>query len=104
MKNFREYHIEQLKNPKDAEAYLDAALELYEEDGDREAFFAALRDVTESQGGLGKLSQKTHLPRQTLSRILSAQKNPRIEMVGSILHGLGFRLSVEALNSKEHVV
>ena len=99
MKKFREYHLEQLKDSEDAKEYLDAALELYEEDGNTEAFFTALRDVAESQGGLTKLSQRTHLNRQNLYRVLSAQKNPRIETVGSILHGLGFRLSIETLHS-----
>ncbi|HQS84782.1 MAG: putative addiction module antidote protein [Alphaproteobacteria bacterium 16-39-46] len=98
MKKFREYHLERLKNPEDAQEYLEAALELYEEDGDKEAFFTALRDVAESQGGLTKLAQRTHLNRQNLYRILSSKKNPRLETVASILHGLGFRLSIESLH------
>ncbi len=61
MKNFREYHLEQLKDAEDAKEYLDAALEAYEEDGNKEAFFTALRDVAESQEGLTKLSQRTYL-------------------------------------------
>ena len=74
MKKFREYHLERLKNPEDAQEYLDAALELYEEDGDKEAFFTALRDSAEFQEELTKLAQRTHINPQNLYRILSEKK------------------------------
>ena len=42
--------IEALKKPDDATAYLNAALE----EGDRETFLLALRNVAEANGGLEK--------------------------------------------------
>jgi probable addiction module antidote protein len=81
--------------------YLSVALEEYEKDGDTEAFLLALRDVTEAQGGIAKLAERTKLNRQNLYKALSDKGNPRLETVGAILHGLGFRLSVEPIRASE---
>lgn len=94
-RDFKEYHINKLRNPNEARIYLSVALEEYEKDKDIEAFLLALRDVAEAQGGLSKLSKRTHLNRQNLYKILSSRGNPKLETVGAILGGLGFRLSVE---------
>ncbi len=84
---------ERLADAEYARVFLDVALEEYEKDGDTEAFLLALRDVTEAQGGIGKLAERTNLNRQNLYKALSEKGNPRLETIGAILHGLGFRLS-----------
>ncbi|MCK5319816.1 transcriptional regulator [Candidatus Parcubacteria bacterium] len=94
--NFKEYLIESLKDPKEASAYLDVALEEFEKDGDMKTFLLMLRDVTEAQGGFSELARKTSLNRQNLYRVLSGKGNPRISTLGSILNGLGFRFSIKA--------
>lgn len=43
--------IEQLRNPDMAKAYLEIALEEYEQDGDLPFFLEALWNVVEAQGG-----------------------------------------------------
>ncbi len=45
-RNFKDYHIEQLRDPEDAKIYLSVALEDYEKNRDIEAFLLAVRDVT----------------------------------------------------------
>jgi probable addiction module antidote protein len=103
MRKFKEALHEDLKDPLEAKAYLDVALENYEEDKDTEAFLMALRDVADAQGGISKLAQRTHLNRQNLYRALSNRGNPKLETIGTILHGLGFKLSIQSLNeSKMH--
>ena len=98
-RDFRDYHIEKLQNPEEARVYLDVALEEYEKDGDTEAFLLALKDVAEAQGGIGQLAQRTRLNRQNLYKALSGKGNPRLQTVETILHGLGFRLSVEPVKT-----
>ena len=44
-RNFKDYHIEQLRDPEDAKIYLSVALEDYEQNWDIEAFLLAVRDV-----------------------------------------------------------
>jgi probable addiction module antidote protein len=98
-RTFSEYNREQLTQPEDARLYLELALEAYEEDGDKEAFLMALRDVAEAHGGLSRLAKETSLSRQSLHKALSGKGNPRLDTLGAILHGLGFRLSIEHRNA-----
>jgi probable addiction module antidote protein len=94
---------ERLADPEYARVFLDVALEEYEQDGDTEAFLLALRDVAEAQGGLTQLAKRTKLNRQNLYKALSSKGNPRLQTVETILHGLGFRLSVEPAKVVETV-
>lgn len=100
--NTADYHkhlLESLRDPKEAIAYLKVALEEYEQDGDREFFLLALRNVAEARGGISMLAKKTHLNRQNLYRALSGKGNPTFETLDAIFHGLGFRLSLEPLRA-----
>ncbi len=84
--------LEDLRNPEEAAAYLDAALE----EGDCELFLLALRNVAEVQGGLSKLAEDTQLNRENLYRMLSDKGNPEFYSLYTLLHALGLRLAVEA--------
>ncbi len=100
LRKFKEVLLEDLKDPKAAQTYLSVALEEYDKDKDTEAFLIALRDVAEAHGGLSQLAQRSHLNRQNLYKALSKKGSPKLETVGAVLHGLGFRLSVEPLNEQ----
>ena len=100
MKPSKSYHdslIEALKDPVEAQVYLEVAIEEFETDGDKEHFLVALRNVTEAQGGIGALARRTQLNREHLYRVLSRNGNPRLDKIAAILNGLGFRLSIERL-------
>ena len=56
--------INTLQDKATACAHLQAALEMYQQDGDKKALLLALKDVTEAQGGVGLLSKKTNLNRR----------------------------------------
>ena len=94
--DYEEWLIESLKNKKEAAAYLQVALEEYQDDGDFEAFLLALRHVAEAQGGIGKLSKKTHLNRESLYKTLSSKGNPKLQTIGLLLKGLGFEFHIKA--------
>lgn len=70
---YQEDLIESLKDPREAAAYLNAAME----DGDRALFLLALRNVAEAHGGMSAVSQKTQLNRESLYRMLSKKGNPQ---------------------------
>ena len=99
-RTFKETLIEGLKDPEEAEAYLEVALEEYEQDKNTEAFLMALRHVAEAQGGVTKLAERTQLNREHLYRALSGKGNPRLETLDTILHGLGFRLAIRPLEPR----
>ncbi len=93
MKAVRSYHqdlMEDLKNPKEAADYLNAALE----EGDKEAFLLALRNVLEAQGGMTKFSRYSKLNRVSLYKMLSKSGNPEFESVMSLLNALGIKFQV----------
>lgn len=82
--------IESLKNPPEAAAYLNAALE----EGDRESFLLALRNIAEANGGMKAVADKAHLNRESLYRTLSRRGNPEVKTLFNLLHGVGLRLSI----------
>ena len=98
-RDFEEWHLERLADPEDALGYLQIALEEYEQDHDTEAFLLAVRDVAKAQGGMAALAERTSLSRQSLYKALSSKGNPKLDTLGNILQGLGYRLSIEALDN-----
>jgi probable addiction module antidote protein len=92
-KNYQTVLIEALKDPEEAAAYLNAALEQKTEDAE-ELFLLALRNVAEAHGMSG-LATKAALNRETLYRTLSARGNPRLSTIGALLDAFGLRLAVE---------
>lgn len=96
-RNYEDMLKERLANPEYARVFLNVALEEYENDRDIQAFLMALKDVAEAQQRLAKLAKPSRLPRQNLYKLLSREKTPRLETMATILHTLGFRLSIEAL-------
>ncbi len=95
--DFQELLIESLRNQKKATAYLQVALDEYQEDGNTEVFLLALRNIAQAQGGLSKLAEKTRLNRQHLYHALSPKGNPSLNTLGDILQGLGFHLSIKTV-------
>jgi len=67
------------------------------EEGDMELFTAALKDVANAHGGMGYLSQATHLNRETLYRTLSEDGNPRLDTLHKVLGAMGLRIGVTVM-------
>ena len=84
--------IEALKDPCEAAAYLNAAIE----EGDREVFLLALRNVAEANGGMGAVAAKANLSRESMYRMLSRRGNPEIKSLFMLLHSMGLKLAVQA--------
>ena len=87
---YQEDLIEALKDPREAAAYLNAAIE----EGDRELFLLALRNVAEAHGGMTAISQKCKLNRESLYKMLSKNGNPEIRSILTLLHSMGLKLSI----------
>lgn len=99
LRNHDEVVFEQMLNPEMASAYLDVAIEEYEQDGDIAFFLEALRNVVEAREGMTRLAEKTGLNRQNLYRVLSPEGNPELRTISLILHNLGYRLSVQPIQA-----
>ena len=89
---YQESLIAALTDPLEAAAYLNAAME----EGDKELFLLALRNVAEARlGGMSKLAKTSGLNRESLYRMLSGKGNPELKSLDRLLHALGLKISVE---------
>jgi len=82
--------IERLKDPAEAAAYLEAAIE----DGDQGVLMIALRHVAQALGGIAEIARRTKLSRETLYRTLSESGNPELRSLNAILGAAGLRLAI----------
>lgn len=82
--------IERLKDPEEAAAYLEAAIE----DGDQGVLMLALRHVAQARGGVATIARLSKLTREATYRMLSKSGNPELRSLTAILGAAGLRLSV----------
>jgi len=94
-----EYKKGILADPETAQHYLDAALEEFQESGEKVFLLKALRSVAEAQGGVGKLAGNVDIKRESLYRALSETGNPTVETLCSILKALHLRIRLEPVSS-----
>ncbi len=79
-RDFRDFHIDELKDTENARIYLEVARAEYKKDHDCKAFLKAIEDVAEAQGGLRDRRVEDIIDLETLE---------------SLFRNLGFRLSIE---------
>ena len=87
--SYQDYLIESLKDPVEAAAYVEAALELE----DPAALLLALRQVAKAHG-MADVARRADVGEKTLFRALSENGNPTIATLHKVLHAVGLRLSV----------
>ena len=87
-----EFLDRRLADPLEAVGYLNTCLE----DENPGLFLLALKDVIRAQGGMAKVSKKTHLNREGLYDMLSKKGNPRLSSLDAVLEALGLKLMVAA--------
>ena len=95
-KNYNDLLIESLKKPKEAVAYLNAALEECK-DGSAESqklLLIAFKNVALAQGGISQLATKTGLGRESLYKTLSQKGNPKLTTLTSLISALDFDLKI----------
>ncbi len=88
--------IEQLKDPVEAAAYLEAVFD----DGDQAAIMLAIRQVAQAQGGLATIARKAHLTREATYRMLSKSGNPELRSLSAVLKATGLRISVKPIEKR----
>lgn len=93
-KKYQDFLIEQLKDHDEAVAYLNAALEesLKGDEESQQVFLIALRNVAEAQGGIGALSKKARVGRESLYKTLSGAGNPKWHTLVSLCVAMGLNL------------
>lgn len=87
--SYQDYWMESLKDPLEAAAYVEAALEL----DDPTALLLALRQVAKAHG-MAEVALGTDVGEKTLFQALNAYGNPTLLTLQEALHAVGLRLSV----------
>lgn len=91
-RNYKEHLIEKLKDPEYASAYLNACLEESFETKNMGIFQLAVRDVVEAYGGMGKISSKMEVSRESFYRSLSQKGKARFSTLVSAIKACGLEL------------
>ncbi len=86
----QEWLLKSLKDPEMASEYLNAVLE----EGDKQLFLMALKNVVDAQGGMTKMSDKSKINRVSLYKMLSKNGNPGFENILRLLQIAGIRFRV----------
>jgi DNA-binding phage protein len=89
--------IESLKDPEEAAAYIEVALELEEKDPQPDILRLTLKDVVEARVRLNNLSEEAKRSYEKLDKILSETGGAEIYGLVELLDVLGFRIAI-ALN------
>lgn len=101
---FRDYEqllMNNLMVDEVAALHLDIALEEFIQDRNKTVFLKALREVATLKGGLAQVSQKIKLRKQSVQQTLSPSFRPKLDIIGAIIHSLGFKISVEPIEADE---
>lgn len=94
---YEDWLVERLKDPKEAAAYLEAAIE----DGDQAVLMLARRHVAQAQGGVAKIARKAKLTREATYRMLSKAGNPELRSLTAVLAATGLRLAVKPVEKRQ---
>lgn len=88
--SYRERLLEDLRDPREAAHYVNAAIE----DGSEEMLLMALRDVAEARQ-MSKVARGARVQRESIYRILSRRGNPRLTSLWGVVAALGLKIVVE---------
>ncbi len=97
MRTYREYLIEIFTDREEAIAHLEVALEDYQIYRNSDVVLFLLQTVVEAQGGVSELAKQADMDPQLLSKILSNEDTPLIDVVGIVLKALGYQLSIKPI-------
>ncbi|MDE0686139.1 MAG: transcriptional regulator [Candidatus Poribacteria bacterium] len=92
---WRDYLIEVLADRDEAIGYLQAILDDYYIYGGPTVVLRALETVVEAQGGVSKLAKQADMDPEMLSKVLSNEDTPLIDVLGIVLKALGYQLSIK---------
>ena len=96
-RTFDDYLVESLQDPEEAQAFLNAALEDFQEDNDLKAFLLALEILIKSKSTVSKFAQQSEINRTHIYKILNNEVQPQFNTINNILKNLGFQLSVKVI-------
>ncbi len=101
MRTYRECLIEDLADRDEAIGYLQAILDDYYVFGSTTIVRDALETVVEAQGGVSQLAKQNDIDPKAFSRMLTHEKTPLIDALGTVLNVLGHQLSIKPIDPED---
>ena len=101
MRTYREYLIEIFTDREEAIAHIEVALEDYPTYVNSDGFRFLLQTVIEAQGGVFELAKQNDMDPQAFSRMLTHEKTPLIDALGTVLNVLGHQLSIKPIDPED---
>lgn len=95
MRKYEDYLIETLKDPEEAEAYLNASLEAYMEDNNTQALMLAFEHLARAKYSMTEMAKQAGIQRQYLYKIFDNEINPNFQTVFTLIKSLGFTLEAK---------
>ena len=93
-RSHEDWLVARLKNPREAAAYIEAAIE----ENDQDVLMLALRHVAIAPGGAAAIAENAGVAREATYRMLSGKGNPELKSFTALLAAAGLRLSVKPLS------
>jgi probable addiction module antidote protein len=84
-------------HPEDIEAFINDVFDAYAQHQNLSALLASLRIIARVRG-ISEIAEAAGITRQGLQKALSAKGNPRLDTLGLILGGMGYRLAVKPIH------
>jgi probable addiction module antidote protein len=91
---------DELANPVRARAYLEVAIEEFQETGGVEDFLEALRHLAQAGSGMADVARKAGVSRESLYRTLSRRGNPQFKTVLGVIGALGMRVQIAPVETR----
>jgi probable addiction module antidote protein len=85
-------------HPEDIEAFINDVFDAYAQHQNLSALLASLRVIARVRG-ISEIAEAAGITRQGLQKALSAKGNPRLDTLGLILGGMGYRLAVKPIHA-----
>lgn len=98
-RNYEDSLTEDLRDPAEAAAYLNAALDNIDEADGMALFLLSLNDVLRAQGA-SAVARSAELGRESLYKSLSPTGNPKLRSFLAVLRGMGLHIQVAPSPSK----
>ena len=96
-RNYKEFLIEDFKNPQEALSFFQVAIEEFLENNNLEHFNQTLDILIKAQGSVTNFAKNTGISRTHLYKILNAKSEPKLSTLKNILNQLGYKLTIMPL-------
>ncbi len=97
LKNYRDDLLKRLSDPKYSSQYLKAALEETLQDGNKEAFLFALKNIIEAKQLIQTIPKNQEISKQNIDKLIFRGEELTLEQLVSILHSVGLSIDFQPI-------